>query len=121
MILLKWLGWLVASFFFSVAMGLAGAFLYLNPQIPEISSFTNVALKAPLRILSSDDRLIQEYGERPLAIFLDKTVVTAQNSKWRFQGDIGERRNFRNLWIEIKKGARESHRYGEEKRCHEPP
>ena len=60
-------------------------------------------------------------GHQPLAIFLDKTVVTAQNSKWRFQGDIGERRNFRNLWIEIKKGARESHRYGEEKRCHEPP
>ena len=51
-----------------VAMGLAGAFLYLNPQIPEISSFTNVALKAPLRILSSDNRLIQEYGERLMPI-----------------------------------------------------
>ena len=68
MILLKWFGWLTASFFFSVAMGLAGAFLYLNPQIPEISSFTNVALKAPLRILSSDNRLIQEYGERLMPI-----------------------------------------------------
>ncbi len=29
-------------------------------------------------------------GHQPLAIFLDKTVVTAQNSKWRFQGDVRE-------------------------------
>ena len=58
----------MASFFLSVAMGLAGAFLYLNPQIPEISSFTNVALKAPLRILSTYSRLSQEYGDRLMPI-----------------------------------------------------
>ena len=29
-------------------------------------------------------------GHQPFAIFLDKTVVTTQNSKWRFQGDVRE-------------------------------
>ena len=43
---------------------LAAAFLYLNPQIPETRSFSQVTLKAPLRIYSDDGLLIQEFGER---------------------------------------------------------
>lgn len=47
-----------------MAMGLSAAFLYLNPQIPEVSSFTDVTLRAPLGIYSADNKLIQEFGER---------------------------------------------------------
>ena len=43
---------------------LAAAFLYLNPQIPDTHSFSQVTLKAPLRIYSDDGLLIQEFGER---------------------------------------------------------
>jgi len=52
----------------ALAMGLSAAFLYLNPQVPEISTFTNVTLKAPLKIESRDGKLIQEYGERLIPI-----------------------------------------------------
>jgi len=45
-------------------MALSAAYLYLNPQIPDTESFSNVALKAPLRIYSDDGLLIQEFGER---------------------------------------------------------
>lgn len=43
---------------------LAAAFLYLNPQVPATSELTDVKLRAPLRIFTADDRLIQEFGER---------------------------------------------------------
>jgi penicillin-binding protein 1A len=43
---------------------LSAAFLYLNPQIPDTRSFSEVTLKAPLRIYSRDGLLIQEFGER---------------------------------------------------------
>lgn len=97
-------------------MGLSGAFLYLNPQIPEIGSFTNVALKAPLRILSHDDQLIQEYGERLIPIryedipkrfinaildtedkrFFEHSgidVITLLNASWQLLANAGEIRS----------------------------
>lgn len=43
---------------------LAAAYLYLNPQIPDTRTFSQVTLKAPLRIYSDDGLLIQEFGER---------------------------------------------------------
>ena len=50
---------------------LTAAFLYLNPQIPDIESFSRVTLKAPLRIYSSDKLLIQEFGERLTPVTFD--------------------------------------------------
>ena len=48
----------------SLSMLLSGIFLYLNPSIPEIETFSRVSIKAPLKIYSHDDFLIQEFGER---------------------------------------------------------
>ncbi len=45
-------------------MVLSAAFMYLNPQIPDTASFSEVTLKAPLKVYSEDGLLIQEYGER---------------------------------------------------------
>ncbi len=47
-----------------VTLLLSAAFLYLNPQVPETETFRNVDIRAPLRIYSSDGKLIQEFGER---------------------------------------------------------
>ncbi len=89
-------------------------FLYLNPQIPETAAFSQVTLRAPLRIYSADGLLIQEFGERltPIAyedippLFIralldteDKRFfehrgidfVTLFNASWQFvrnRGDI---------------------------------
>ncbi len=43
---------------------LAAAFLYLNPQVPSVQTLTDVKLRAPLRIYTADDKLIQEFGQR---------------------------------------------------------
>ena len=56
--------WSSLAFASAITMALSAAYLYLNPQIPDTESFSNVALKAPLRIYSDDGLLIQEFGER---------------------------------------------------------
>jgi penicillin-binding protein 1A len=56
----------------ALGMGLSAAYLYLNPQVPAISTFTEVNLKAPLKILSQDRKLIQEYGERLIPITFEQ-------------------------------------------------
>lgn len=56
--------WSLFSAICGTALILSAAFLYLNPQIPEASSFKDVRLRAPLRIYSADGQLIQEFGER---------------------------------------------------------
>jgi len=45
-------------------MVLAGLFLYLNPQIPEASSYQNVQIETPLRVYSQNRKLLGEFGER---------------------------------------------------------
>jgi penicillin-binding protein 1A len=49
-----------------MVIGLAGAYIYLDPQIPEASTFRNVKLEAPLRIYARDGELLGEFGERRL-------------------------------------------------------
>ena len=61
LIFLFWAGAVGASI---TLLSLSAAFLYLNPRVPETATFSQVTLKAPLRILSADGLLIQEFGER---------------------------------------------------------
>lgn len=56
--------WSLFSAVCGTVLILCAAFLYLNPQIPEATSFKDVKLRAPLRIYTSDGKLIQEFGER---------------------------------------------------------
>lgn len=49
-----------------MVIGLAGAYIYLDPQIPEASTFRNIKLEAPLRIYARDGELLGEFGERRL-------------------------------------------------------
>ena len=50
----------------TIVIGIAGSYIYLNPQIPNASTFRNVTLEAPLRIYSKDGALLGEFGERRL-------------------------------------------------------
>ncbi|MBT5333991.1 MAG: PBP1A family penicillin-binding protein [Gammaproteobacteria bacterium] len=50
----------------AVGIGLAGIYIYLDPQIPKAETFRNVELQTPLRIYASGGELIGEFGERRL-------------------------------------------------------
>jgi penicillin-binding protein 1A len=49
-----------------MVIGVSAAYIYLDPQIPEASTFRNVTLEAPLRIYAREGELIGEFGERRL-------------------------------------------------------
>ena len=42
----------------------AGAYLYLSPSLPSVEALRDIQLQTPLRIYSSDKKLIAEYGEK---------------------------------------------------------
>jgi penicillin-binding protein 1A len=46
------------------AAGLYGVYLYLEPKLPSIDTLKDVQLQVPLRIYSSDQLLIAEFGEK---------------------------------------------------------
>ena len=50
----------------TVVIGIAGTYIYLDPQIPKASTFRNVTLEAPLRVYAKDGELLGEFGERRL-------------------------------------------------------
>ncbi len=74
------LGWTLLGFSSAVTLVLAAAFLYLNPQVPDAATFKNVKLRAPLRIYSADDKLIQEFGQRLTPITFDQIPTTFINA-----------------------------------------
>ena len=56
--------WLGFSAFCGAVLTLAGVYLYLDPQIPQAESYRHVRLETPLRVYSSEELLIAEFGER---------------------------------------------------------
>lgn len=46
------------------ALGTAGAYLYVAPELPAIDKLRDVELQVPLRIYTADGALISEYGEK---------------------------------------------------------
>jgi penicillin-binding protein 1A len=57
---------LLAGFFFCMAgiLVLSAAVLYLSPKLPGVETLRDVKLQVPLRIYSSDNKLIGEFGEK---------------------------------------------------------
>jgi penicillin-binding protein 1A len=59
-----------ALFFLAIAGTLAGAvavgaaYYYIEPDLPEIDNLRDTRLQVPLKVLSSDGRLIAEFGEK---------------------------------------------------------
>jgi len=68
--LLRIFFWLLLSGLSATLVMLGGMFLYLNPNLPDVEALKQVRLQSPLRVYSSDDKLIGEFGEQrrnPLA------------------------------------------------------
>ena len=50
----------------AIVVNVAALFLYLNPQLPDASTYRSYSYETPLRILSKDGELLAEFGERRL-------------------------------------------------------
>src|SRR5687768_5028121 len=54
----------------ALLLGLLGAYQYLRPSLPDVSTIKDIRLQVPLRVFSRDGRLIAQFGEQrriPLA------------------------------------------------------
>jgi penicillin-binding protein 1A len=60
---LKFFLWSCLAIFCGILLSLSGAFLYLSPNLPSVDSLRSIQLQIPLRVYSSDAKLIAEYGE----------------------------------------------------------
>ena len=61
--LLKFFWWSFVAVFCGLLLGLSGAFLYLSPGLPSVESLRSIQLQIPLRVYTSDGKLIAEFGE----------------------------------------------------------
>ena len=61
--LLKFFWWSIVAVVCGLLLGLSGAFLYLAPNLPSVDALRNIQLQIPLRVFSSDGKLIAEFGE----------------------------------------------------------
>ena len=61
--LLKFFCWSVFAVFCGLLLSLSGAYLYLSPGLPSVESLRRIQLQIPLRVFSSDGKLIAEFGE----------------------------------------------------------
>lgn len=61
---LKWAALVVLAGLAGVVMVAAAAYLYLAPLLPSAETYRAVQLETPLRILTADQRLIDEIGNR---------------------------------------------------------
>jgi penicillin-binding protein 1A len=61
--LLKFFGWSFVAVVCGLVLVLSGAFLYLSPGLPSVESLRSIQLQIPLRVYSSDGKLIAEFGE----------------------------------------------------------
>jgi len=62
--LIKFLFWFGVFCACGVLMVVSAGYLYLSPQLPDAESYRQVRLETPLRILTADNRLIDEIGVR---------------------------------------------------------
>lgn len=61
--LLKFFCWSCVAIFCGLLLSLSGAFLYLSPSLPSVEALRSIQLQIPLRVYSSDAKLIAEFGE----------------------------------------------------------
>ncbi|MFG5863456.1 penicillin-binding protein 1A [Pseudomonas sp. CR1201] len=61
--LLKLFWWSFVAVFCGLLLSFSGAYLYLSPSLPSVDSLRRIQLQIPLRIYSSDGKLIAEFGE----------------------------------------------------------
>ena len=86
---------ILVFFMACLLVGLSGLFLYLNPQIPDASTYQNVRIETPLRVLGQNGLLLAEFGERrsiPITLnevpqqFIDALINTEDKRFYEHRG-----------------------------------
>ena len=60
----RFLGWSFVTGLCGTGLLVASFYLYLTPNLPDVEQLRHTQLQIPLRIFSSDDKLIAEFGEK---------------------------------------------------------
>lgn len=61
--LLRWLFWLGFAGFLCVVLAIGGAYYVLEPRLPDVSQIKDIPLQVPLKVYSSDGKLLAIIGE----------------------------------------------------------
>lgn len=62
--IVKALLWLIVMAGAGVGLVLSAFYLYLQPELPSVDQLSDIRLQTPLRVYSSDEKLIAEFGEK---------------------------------------------------------
>jgi len=77
---MKWVGMVVIAAVSGAVMVATAAYLYLAPLLPSAETYRTVQLETPLRIYTSDERLIDEIGNRRNPIGFEQIPEVIKNA-----------------------------------------
>ena len=95
MTVLRWLLRLAVLGALGATWLLAGVYLYLSPNLPDVETLRDVRLQTPMRVYSRDGQLIGQFGEQkrnPLAFdevpqqFIDALLAAEDDGFFRHRG-----------------------------------
>lgn len=79
-ILGRWAAMITIAVVSGIIMVVAAAYLYIAPLLPSAETYRNVQLETPLRIYTSDHRLIDEIGNRRNPLSFDEIPQVMQDA-----------------------------------------
>lgn len=89
------------------ALSLLGLYLYVKPSLPDVQSLREVKLQQPMRVLSSDGKLITQFGEkRRIPVTYDEipeqmvyAFVAAEDDRFFQHPGVDYRGILRAVWV----------------------
>jgi penicillin-binding protein 1A len=108
--------WLLLAGLSVTLVTFAGLYLYLSPKLPSVESLREVKLQTPLRVYSSDGKLIGEFGEQrrtPLAFnqippLYIKALLSAEDAEFYEHHGVSPKGMLRAASQILKSGAIQS-------------
>ena len=92
----KAIAWLTLAAIFATTCTISGLYLYLSPKLPPVETLKDAKLQIPLRIYSSDNKLIGEFGEKrrsPISYeqipeYFEKALLAAEDDRFHSHGGV---------------------------------
>ena len=77
----------------TAALGILGAYQYLRPSLPDVSTIKDIRLQVPLRVYTRDGRLIAQFGEQrriplPYEAMPNQLINALRGLKYHDLGDF---------------------------------